>query len=228
MAVTMSFVSQKGGVGKSTLARSVAVEAAKAGVDVVIADLDIQQGTIQEWAKLRYANGIEPTIRVKPCRTADDALLIGSTVDLLLIDGPARASAGTLVLAQQSDLIVQPTGVSLDDLRPAVVLFHELVNHGIPADRLVMALVRTGSEAQEVAARTYIEKAGYSVLDGAIADKPAYCDSLNRGEGLTETRHRQLAEKAAEVVAALLVRLKKKVEQRRKLETGKTKKRVAT
>ena len=65
MAVTMSFVSQKGGVGKSTLARSVAVEAAKAGVDVVIADLDIQQGTIQEWAKLRYANGIEPAIKVK-------------------------------------------------------------------------------------------------------------------------------------------------------------------
>ena len=40
----VAFVSQKGGVGKSTLSRGLAREAAKNGLRVKIADLDIQQG----------------------------------------------------------------------------------------------------------------------------------------------------------------------------------------
>ena len=38
-------VAQKGGVGKSTLARIIAVEAAKGGLQAKIADLDTQQST---------------------------------------------------------------------------------------------------------------------------------------------------------------------------------------
>ena len=45
MAVTIGMVSQKGGVGKSTLSRLVAREYALAGWNVKIADLDVSQGT---------------------------------------------------------------------------------------------------------------------------------------------------------------------------------------
>jgi len=41
----IAFISQKGGVGKSTLARAVAVEASKQKFNVLLADCDPQQAT---------------------------------------------------------------------------------------------------------------------------------------------------------------------------------------
>jgi Flp pilus assembly CpaE family ATPase len=49
MALIVGIVSQKGGVGKSTLARLVAREYALAGWSVKIADLDVSQGTSFNW-----------------------------------------------------------------------------------------------------------------------------------------------------------------------------------
>jgi hypothetical protein len=80
------------------------------------------------------------------------AIIAGDAADLLVIDGPARASAGTLELARQSDLVVQPSGCGLDDLRPAVLLFHELLAAGIPRERL-RNVERELSEAESAAQR---------------------------------------------------------------------------
>lgn len=60
MLVIVGFVSQKGGVGKSTLARALATSAAAAGTTVTIADLDVQQETVKRWADL-YGFGIGQT-----------------------------------------------------------------------------------------------------------------------------------------------------------------------
>jgi cellulose biosynthesis protein BcsQ len=45
MPIVISFVSQKGGVSKGTLARLIAREYANSGWNVKIADLDVGQGT---------------------------------------------------------------------------------------------------------------------------------------------------------------------------------------
>ena len=55
MPLIVSFVSQKGGVEKSALARALAVAVAEGGMNVLLADLDPQQSTIAEWARLREA-----------------------------------------------------------------------------------------------------------------------------------------------------------------------------
>ena len=44
----IAFISQKGGVGKSTLARAVATEATKKKFKVLLADCDPQQATSYE------------------------------------------------------------------------------------------------------------------------------------------------------------------------------------
>jgi hypothetical protein len=58
-------------------------------------------------------------------------LKIADKNDLLIVDGPARTSTGTLEIARVANLVVQPTGVSVDELRPAVREFHALVQAGI-------------------------------------------------------------------------------------------------
>ena len=70
MAAIVAFVSQKGGVGKSTLSRALAREVAIGGLRVKIADLDTQQGTSVDWHRLRLSQGIEPTVSVEAFSTA--------------------------------------------------------------------------------------------------------------------------------------------------------------
>ena len=58
------FTSQKGGVGKSTLARSTAVALAYAGRRVLLADFDVDQRTCMRWQAQRVARALEPKIEV--------------------------------------------------------------------------------------------------------------------------------------------------------------------
>lgn len=73
-ATVVAFVSQKGGVGKSTLARGLAREAAIAGMRVKLCDLDTQQGTATEWRRRRLDAGAEPVVSVEGFKTAQQAL----------------------------------------------------------------------------------------------------------------------------------------------------------
>ena len=96
MAALIGLVSQKGGVGKSTLARLIAREYAAAGWQVKIADLDISQGTSTDWKQRRERGGIKPDIAVEPFGTVAQALKVAQLYDLVVFDGPPHSMAGTL------------------------------------------------------------------------------------------------------------------------------------
>jgi chromosome partitioning protein len=203
-ATVIAFVSQKGGVGKSTLSRGLAREAAKSGLAVKIADLDTQQGTSVEWHRRRLDEGVEPVISVEGFKTADQALAQVGRYDLLIIDAPARASEGTQKIAQRAALVVQPTNPALDDLGPAVRLFHELTKAGIPKSRLVFAINHVLTDAEEIAAREYLTEAGYEVLKGYLPSKTSYRDAQNHGRSVTETRYDALNSKADGLIQSLI------------------------
>lgn len=203
MPIIVSFISQKGGVGKSTLARALAAVAAY-GMRVRLADLDVQQATAIEWERTRVKNVSAPRCEVVGYDSVQEAVADSADVDLLIIDAPAGASGETLELAELSDLIVQPTGASADDLRPAVLLFHELVKAGIPRERLIGAICRIMSDTEEAAARAYLKSAGYEVLPGSIPERPSYREAQNRGAAITETKLARLNQRADTLMEALL------------------------
>ena len=207
MATIIAFVSQKGGVGKSTLSRALAREAANSGLAVKIADLDTQQGTSVEWNRLRLNAGLQPIVEAQAFGTAAQALKAASEFDLLIVDAPARTSAGTLAIAKVADLVVQPSGASIDDLRPAVREYHALVKAGVPNDKLVFALNRIGTDVEENEAREYLTEAGYLVLDGCVRERPAYRKAQNVGKAITETTFGGLNERADALIQALIDRV---------------------
>ena len=90
MTAVIAFVSQKGGVGKSTLARALAREAAASGLKVKIADLDPDQATIVDWHKARTQRALEPSLSVELFPTLGQALGSPDGHYLLVIDGPAK------------------------------------------------------------------------------------------------------------------------------------------
>jgi chromosome partitioning protein len=203
MAV-IAFASQKGGVGKSTLCRALAVEAIRAGLKTIVSDLDAAQGTVHEWAKDRAKLGLEPPVTVRLCRTAAEALDGAGEVDLLLVDGPAKADVETLALARVADLIVQPCGGGLDDLRPAIRTFNGLIDRGVPRDRLLMALVRVGSEAEASNARDYLEVAGYACANGWLPERLTYRTLHNAGQSITEAKIPGLRSAAEMLVQSII------------------------
>ena len=207
MPTVVAFVSQKGGVGKSTLARALAREAAAAKLSVKIADLDTQQGTAVDWHRQRLHAGIAPMIAVEAFDTAKRALDVAGAYDLLVIDGPARTSKATLEIARAADLVVQPTGASADDLRPAVREFHALRQAGVPVEKLTFALNRIGTEPEEQDTRGYIAEAGYVTLPGCLPERPAYRQAQNLGYAITETRFQRLNERANALIQALIDRI---------------------
>jgi chromosome partitioning protein len=210
MTIFIGVVSQKGGVGKSTIARLIAREYALAGWDVKIADLDISQGTATDWKKRREENSTTPEIAVEPFRTVAQALKHANVHDLMVLDGAPHSMQGTLEIARASDLAILPTGLSLDDLRPAVLLAHELVEAKIPEDKIVFALCRVGDREKEILdAKSYIQKAGYQVLNGSIPEKPAYRQSHDIGKAVTEVSFPTLKARAEELAQSIIDKLKR-------------------
>jgi chromosome partitioning protein len=207
MAIIIAVVSQKGGVGKSTLARALAREAAANGLRVKLVDLDTQQGTATNWQRRRLDAAAEPVFSVEPCKTAAQALRAAAGFDCLVLDAPARASAATLEIAREANLVIQPTGASADDLHPAVLVFHELVRERIPNARLVFALCRIGTDAEEVESRGYLTEAGFQVLPGFIPERPAYRQAQNQGLTITETRFPQLNRRADDLLQSVVDRI---------------------
>lgn len=206
----LGMVSQKGGVGKSTLARLVAREYANAGWTVKIADLDVSQGTSFNWQARRLQSAIDPAIPVERFGTVEQSLKVGAQYDLLILDGPPHSTAGTLKIAEASEMVVLPTGLSLDDLEPSVLLAHELAKKGIGRDKISFAMCRVGESETEISeARSYIEQAGYTVLQGEIPEKTAYRRASDEGRTLTETRFASLNQRSDLLAQSIVNRLEK-------------------
>jgi chromosome partitioning protein len=203
----VAFVSQKGGVGKSTLSRGLAREAAKAGLRVKIADLDIQQHTCVDWQRRRLAAGLEPRVWVEQYATAEQALEDAKNFDLLIIDGPARASKGTEQIARAASVVIQPVEPCLDDLDPAIMVFHELAKAGISKQKLAFAINNVITDAEEAAARRYLSKAGYDILAGYLPVKNSYRDAHNHGRAITETKYDALNSKADALIQSVIDRI---------------------
>jgi chromosome partitioning protein len=221
MAVIVAFVSQKGGTGKSTLARALAAIVAHAGLSVRIADLDPLQSTVIEWEKLRKDSKLAP-IRVEAFDDPGKALASAQDGELLILDTPAHASRATLEAAARADLIVQPSSGSVDDLRPTVLVFNELVAAGVPKDRLVVALCRVSGEREEETAQAYLKAAGYEVLPGSIPEKLAYKEAHNRGQAVSETT-RGLKEHVDSLMSALFKKVAAQLEAKAKRTARKEK-----
>lgn len=201
-------VSQKGGVGKSTLARMMAREFVAGGLSTKIADLDTQQQTCTNWAGRRAENGVTPEIQVQSFPSVKSAIEEADRFDALILDGKPNASDQTIEIAKASDLIVIPTGQTVDDLHPGVVLAHSLRKKGIAPEKIAFAMFKTtGSERENTTARDYVSQAGYMILDGEVSVSTAYGSASDYGKAITETSFRTLNERASKLAQSVIDRM---------------------
>ena len=204
----ISLISQKGGVGKSALSRLIAVEYAKAGWSVKIGDLDTGQGSTAKWKARRDQHGIEPEIPVEKYATVERAIKDAEHYDLMVLDGPAFAERRGLSMARVSELIIMPTGYSLDDMEPQIETAYELEDSGINPAQIVFVFCRTeGSASEDAAARAYLRKARVNILDPVFPERPSIRQAHNMGKAASEVSYPSIKSKILSLAQAIADKL---------------------
>jgi chromosome partitioning protein len=199
----IAFISQKGGVGKSTLAQALATEASKKKIKILLADCDPQQSTSQRWTKLRKENNLS-AINSQVFNSVKEIWSLTDKYDLIVIDAPARTSQGTLEIAKHANLIIQPTSATRVDLEPAIREFNSLEKNGIPAKRLVFILNNLITPAEEKAVREYLSATNYHCLPYSLFARVSYRQAQNEGKAITEVSYKSLQKQVKKLLNSIL------------------------
>jgi chromosome partitioning protein len=204
-ALNIACLSQKGGVGKSTLSRLVARTYAAAGWKAKIADFNPKQKTSVDWVALRQAQRVEPEIAAESFTSVKSALR--QDVDLMVFDGKPDSDTSTLEIAREAHLVLIPCGVTLDDLKPQALFAHELVARGVSKQKLLFVLNKTNeSFIATQDARRYLASSGLVMAAGELAMKVGYQIAQNSGRAVSETTFPSLNEKAEQLAAEIVTR----------------------
>lgn len=208
MTVYIGVLSQKGGVGKSTISRLIAREYAAASWKVKIADMDISQATCSNWNRRRMYYNLTPEVSVENFGKVSQAFAT-KDFDLIVFDGAPQSSRMTLEISQGVDLVILPTGVSLDDLEPTVKLANELKANGIDKSKICFAINGVGNSAVELEeAVNFIHESTYCLLEGYIPEKTAYRKASDNGKALTETPFDSLNQVASLLAQSIVNKVK--------------------
>ena len=187
MSFVISFLNQKGGVGKSTLSINVAACFALLGQKVLLIDAD-KQGTASTWASLREETPFQVVSMARE-NMARDALRLAAEFDFTMIDGPPQAETISRSCIVASDLVVVPiepggasrwsSDLTVRQLREAQELKPTL-KCGFVVSRKIGSTV-LGRDTRIMAA-----DAGIPIFDTEIEQRIAYAEALTMGKSIFE------------------------------------------
>lgn len=185
---TLTLVTQKGGVGKTTLAASLAVAAAQAGEKVVALDLD-PQGSLGAWGDTRTADA--PAVDRLPVERLGELPAIlealkaeGYTVAIL--DTAGVSSTGGNLAMQAADLALVPARPSRLDLQATMPTIETLMRLGM-RDRFAFALNQCppGRSSRATEAASGLSMFGV-LAEPPLAQRADHQDAIAAGQGVTE------------------------------------------
>lgn len=169
---TIALISQKGGVGKTTLAINLAAAAHATGQQVVIADTDPQQSTY-EWYKGRKNSLPLPYVaQVFPENIGD--LIEKSAangVDLLIVDTSPNSTEDSLAIADHADLLIVPCAPSFIDLRALKRTEKVIRLSGKPAFAVLNLCPPVGDDPEQ--AEQALVKLGFTVCPYRVVNRAA-------------------------------------------------------
>lgn len=180
---TILVAAQKGGAGKTTLARNLAVASSLDGMRVLCLDLD-PQASLRAWWESREADAPSMLDRDPSPDTLGNALKAASSqFDLCIIDTPPAAPEWLSEAMKAADLVLIPVRPSPDDLRAVGATIAAVNQAKIP---FAFALSQTPrARITEEAARVLAQHG--RVVPVNIAQRVSYAETGATGQGVMET-----------------------------------------
>jgi chromosome partitioning protein len=180
---TLAIISQKGGVGKTTLATALAVAAERDGRRAALFDLD-PQASAAFWKDTRQGEtpavvAIPPSRLTHVLKAAAD-----SGCDLAIIDAPPFAKDIAFEAAQAADFILIPTRPAVLDVM-AMTKTLELVRHyGRPSAVVLTFCPAQGRELADTEAA--IRQLGAELVSVRVHNRVAYSRAQQTGQTAQE------------------------------------------
>ncbi len=208
--MVISFLNQKGGVGKTTLAVHVATALAQRGERVLFIDAD-QQGSALDWGTMRESGGLFPIVGLPKPTIHRDLPKLAVDYQHVIIDGPPRVYevARSAILASDIVLIpVQPSpydiwaAKEIVDLIREATHFNENLKSGFVINRKIVntAIGRDVSEA--------LSSYEVPVLAAQICQRVAFAESAAQGLTVMELDKNSLASQEIEALTDQILQQK--------------------
>lgn len=179
----ITFVTQKGGTGKTTLAASLGVAAHEAGERVYLIDMD-PQGSLMGWGERREAE--EPAVD----RTSPDKLTAALTAlekagySLVIIDTQGMDTPATSAAMRSADLALIPARASLLDIEASKPTMAALTRLGRPYAFVLNHCAAGRASRMQDAARA-LSLLGV-LAEPFVVQRTDHMDALAFGRGVTE------------------------------------------
>ena len=192
-----SFVSQKGGSGKTTLVLQLAIAAMSKKLAISVLDLDPQRSA-EQWSELREKrhDRLEPTIVHGSASDLDGMLDAAeeTATDLALIDTPPAVDKNMIFAASAADMAVVPTRSNVLDQ----LALRETLDYLDRIGALSKTIVVVNAPSKDDEARAETERIarrqfGVPVVANALEDQVDLAASLADGKGIVETGPRRRA-----------------------------------
>lgn len=180
----------KGGSGKTTAARNIAVAAARDGLDVVVIDTD-QQQALARWVARRPEGAPKVICEAIPLAEISEhwAQLEAVGADIVIFDTPPGVESSPVQMKEllsRSDLVLVPVQPSDDDIESATGWMELLRRQEVNAFYLLNR-VRKGSRSLDEARLSLLESGG-RVAPLEIRDLEDIRRAAKAGIGVLEMR----------------------------------------
>jgi len=204
--LTIALISQKGGVGKTTLAIHLATAFETAGRQTLLVDLD-PQTSAAEWRDARqaerpYVMAVPPSRLGKTLESARE-----HEAEVVVLDTSPHSEGTALDAARAADLILVPCQPSIMDLR-AMRKTADLLNHLKKPTYAVLNEVAPQGTVADEAARAITAQFGMPMCPIRLGQRVAFNRCLLTGQAAQEY---EPGGKAAQEIESLMQWVSKKV-----------------
>lgn len=184
--LVIACLSQKGGVGKSTIARLIATSYAQHGQRVGLFDFNLSQKTSIIWNGIREDAGVKPEIMTVAAQKAT-VLRTDRRVDVAVADGRPDSPEITMSIAREADLVVIPTTFTIDDLVPQRRFALELMGKGVAHEKILFVINRVLESDQLLKeARVFLDD--FQVAQTTLPYRTSYMRAHMGGYSVGEVR----------------------------------------
>lgn len=180
----------KGGVGKSTLSRNLAVYFAEQGEKTCIIDTDIEQRTTCDW-RTRRVNENLPLVDVFPMSSMEGLVQDVNThkangYRAIILDGVPQLEEVTTKMILLSNFLIIPITPSIDDLKSFERFLKrfeaaKVIRPNIPAFLVMNRYSKTGEAEEMKKVLQVFEKHGIVPLQNVISERVAHKRSSKYG-----------------------------------------------
>lgn len=183
----ISFLNQKGGVGKTTLSVNVAACLALTGHRVLLVDAD-KQGSATTWASLREDSDFQ-VISLARENMARDATQMATDYDHTIIDGPPHAERIARSCIAASDLVllpIEPSGLSTwaSDLTVQQIQEFQEIKPTLKCGFVVSRKIHGTVIGRDI--RAMAADKGIPILESEVEQRVGYAEAMTMGKTIFE------------------------------------------